>query len=126
MNIQRFLAPTAREALAKARAAFGDDTLILSNRQLPDGVEVMAATEAALALIDSQTPAPKTPNRPTQPFIRQPIVRILPSERGRPGHASTPEKMQAPAARGKHRTRRLSPALRCRRKSGGENRDAGG
>jgi flagellar biosynthesis protein FlhF len=61
MNIQRFLAPTAREALAKARAAFGDDTLILSNRQLPDGVEVMAATEAALALIDSQTPAPKAP-----------------------------------------------------------------
>ena len=56
MNIQRFLAPTAREALAKARAAFGDDTLILSNRQLPDGVEVMAATEAALALIDSKTP----------------------------------------------------------------------
>ena len=56
MNIQRFLAPTAREALAKARAAFGDDTLILSNRQVPDGVEVMAATEAALALIDSNTP----------------------------------------------------------------------
>lgn len=56
MNIQRFLAPTAREALAKARAAFGDDTLILSNRQVPDGVEVMAATEAALAAIDSATP----------------------------------------------------------------------
>ena len=56
MNIQRFLAPTAREALAKARAVFGDDTLILSNRQVPDGVEVMAATEAALALIDSETP----------------------------------------------------------------------
>ena len=52
MNIQRFVAPTAREALAKARAAFGDETLILSNRQVPDGVEVMAATEAALALLD--------------------------------------------------------------------------
>lgn len=57
MNIQRFVAPTAREALAKARAAFGDDTLILSNRQVPDGVEVMAATEAALALIDGTTTA---------------------------------------------------------------------
>ncbi len=52
MNIQRFLAPTAREALAKARAAFGDDTLILSNRQLLEGVEVMAATESALAQLD--------------------------------------------------------------------------
>ena len=46
--IQRFQAPTAREALAMARAAFGDDTLILSNRQLDNGVEVMASTEAAL------------------------------------------------------------------------------
>jgi len=65
MNIQRFVAPTAREALAKARAAFGDETLILSNRQVPDGVEVMAATEAALALIDgtatAQAPAAAQP-----------------------------------------------------------------
>ncbi len=47
--IQRFQAATAREALAMARAAFGDDTLILSNRQLANGVEVMASTEAALS-----------------------------------------------------------------------------
>ena len=47
--VQRFQAPTAREALAMARAAFGDETLILSNRQLGDGVEVMASTEAALS-----------------------------------------------------------------------------
>ncbi|AMM25017.1 flagellar biosynthesis protein FlhF [Variovorax sp. PAMC 28711] len=60
MNIQRFVAPTAREALAKARAAFGDETLILSNRQVPDGVEVMAATEAALAMIDGSSTAPLT------------------------------------------------------------------
>ena len=33
MNIKRFYAPTAREALAKARMVFGDGTLILSNRQ---------------------------------------------------------------------------------------------
>lgn len=49
MNIQRFHAPTAREALALARAAFGDATLILSNRQTGTGVEVMASTEEALS-----------------------------------------------------------------------------
>src|SRR3989344_4841956 len=32
MNIKRFTAPTSREALAKARMAFGEGTLILSNR----------------------------------------------------------------------------------------------
>ncbi|SDM67302.1 flagellar biosynthesis protein FlhF [Oryzisolibacter propanilivorax] len=49
MNIQRFTAPTAREALAKARMAFGDGTLILSNRPIPGGVEVMATAEESLS-----------------------------------------------------------------------------
>ena len=34
MNIKRFYAPTSREALAKARMAFGAGTLILSNRNI--------------------------------------------------------------------------------------------
>ena len=58
MNIQRFHAPTAREALALARAAFGDATLILSNRQVPTGVEVMAATEEGLAPLETAVEAP--------------------------------------------------------------------
>jgi len=48
MNIQRFNAPTSREALAKARAVFGEGTLILSNRSTSTGVEVMATTEDGL------------------------------------------------------------------------------
>lgn len=69
MNIQRFTAPTAREALAKARLAFGDGTLILSNRQTPQGVEVMAASEDSLATLEqvaapaSQAAAPATAAR---------------------------------------------------------------
>lgn len=53
MNIKRFYAPTAREALAKARMVFGDGTLILSNRQTPDGVEVMATAEETLQDMDA-------------------------------------------------------------------------
>ncbi|HVR52462.1 MAG TPA: flagellar biosynthesis protein FlhF [Pseudorhodoferax sp.] len=49
MNIQRFTAATSREALAKARMAFGEGTLILSNRQTPNGVEVMATAEDTVA-----------------------------------------------------------------------------
>ncbi|MET0209678.1 MAG: flagellar biosynthesis protein FlhF, partial [Burkholderiaceae bacterium] len=80
MNIQRFIAPTAREALAKARAAFGEETLILSNRQLPEGVEVMAATEAALARIDAEAAAavaaeqPTPPARAARPAVQQPVA----------------------------------------------------
>lgn len=49
MNIQRFIAPTSREAMAKARRQFGDSAVILSTRQTADGFEVMAAAEESLA-----------------------------------------------------------------------------
>lgn len=52
MNIQRFTAPTAREALAKARMTFGDGTLILSNRPTAAGIEVVATGEDTLAALD--------------------------------------------------------------------------
>ncbi len=57
MNIQRFHAATSREALAKARAVFGDGTLILSNRPTPNGVEVMASAEDAVAALEQVPPA---------------------------------------------------------------------
>lgn len=51
MNIQRFHAPTAREALALARQTFGEGTLILSNRPTANGVEVVATAEDNLAAL---------------------------------------------------------------------------
>ena len=48
MNIQRFTAPTTREALIKVRQALGDDAVILANRDTPDGVEILASLEQAL------------------------------------------------------------------------------
>ncbi|WP_332744414.1 flagellar biosynthesis protein FlhF [Hydrogenophaga sp.] len=59
MNIQRFTAPTSREAMAKARNAFGDSAVILSTRSTSEGFEVMAAAEESLAsLADNASPAP--------------------------------------------------------------------
>lgn len=60
MNIKRFYAATAREALAKARMAFGEGTLILSNRTTPDGVEVVATAEESINSLEhneNQAPA---------------------------------------------------------------------
>lgn len=81
MNIKRFHAPTAREALAKARMAFGDGTLILSNRPTPNGVEVVATAEETLSALDEpvDTPAPQrsTPRpaaaRSEEPTGRNPV-----------------------------------------------------
>ena len=62
MNIKRFHAPTSREALAKARMAFGDGTLILSNRPTATGVEVVATAEDTLSALDDD--AGNTPSAP--------------------------------------------------------------
>jgi flagellar biosynthesis protein FlhF len=62
MNIQRFTAPTSREAMAKARRAFGDGAVILSTRSTEEGFEVMAAAEESLAALpqsNARAPAPR-------------------------------------------------------------------
>ncbi|MDD2544937.1 MAG: flagellar biosynthesis protein FlhF [Burkholderiaceae bacterium] len=58
MNIKRFHAATSREALAKARMAFGEGTLILSNRPTANGVEVMATAEDNLSTLEQASAAP--------------------------------------------------------------------
>lgn len=82
MNIQRFSAPTSREALAKARLAFGDGTLILSNRSTPSGVEVVATAENTLAALDrveAFASRGKAQAAPTQ--AAAPVAAVAPASR---------------------------------------------
>lgn len=58
MNIKRFHAPTSREALAKARMAFGEGTLILSNRPVEGGIEVVATAEDTLSTLEPPVSEP--------------------------------------------------------------------
>ncbi|MDP2261855.1 MAG: flagellar biosynthesis protein FlhF [Hydrogenophaga sp.] len=69
MNIQRFTAQTSREAMAKARNAFGDSAVILSTRSTEDGFEVMAAAEESLASLGSGAKAAQP--APARPQLRQ-------------------------------------------------------
>lgn len=73
MNIQRFVAPTSREALAKARMAFGDNTLILSNRPTTGGIEVVATAEDSLAELDAAAKE-VAPPRAAPPSRGKPIM----------------------------------------------------
>src|SRR5690606_26305249 len=41
-----FVAPTAREALARVRAELGADAVVLRNRPVPGGVEILAMPDA--------------------------------------------------------------------------------
>jgi flagellar biosynthesis protein FlhF len=80
-DIQRFHAPTSREALAKARIAFGDGTLILSNRPTAHGVEVIATSDNAFPDIPMPRASSSKPSS-TSRRLSEPVV---------PAHTSVEE-----------------------------------
>ena len=51
MNVRKFIAATAREALHKVKELLGPDAIILSNRAIPGGVEIMAVAASDMDLI---------------------------------------------------------------------------
>lgn len=51
MNVKKFIAVNAREALRKVKEALGPDAIILSNRGVAGGVEIMAVAARDMAMI---------------------------------------------------------------------------
>ncbi|MCE4554829.1 flagellar biosynthesis protein FlhF [Roseateles cellulosilyticus] len=85
MNVRKFTARTSREALALVKQAFGPDAVVLSNKNVPEGVEVLAMAPEGMGQIEqiAQT-APRTVARPAaQPAAQQPQARAPFAERAR-------------------------------------------
>jgi len=57
MVVRKFFAASTREALKHVRDALGADALILSNRQVNGGVEIMAVAEPEVASVMATAPA---------------------------------------------------------------------
>jgi len=71
MNVKKFVAPTARDALRKVKEILGPDAIILSNRGLAGGgVEILAVASREMA---SLAPTP-TPLREIAPRVDAPPV----------------------------------------------------
>ena len=51
MNVQKFIAANSREALRKVRDALGPEAMILSNRSIAEGVEVVALAAEDMAAL---------------------------------------------------------------------------
>ena len=59
MNVRKFIAATARDALHKVKELLGPDAIILSNRAIPGGVEIMAVAASDMEMMVSPpTPSP--------------------------------------------------------------------
>lgn len=72
MNVRKFFGSTTREALRQVRDALGADALILSNRRVEGGVEIMAVTDGEVQALtyDNRT----TPNQPQPASRQQPAI----------------------------------------------------
>ncbi|MDR2625056.1 MAG: flagellar biosynthesis protein FlhF [Zoogloeaceae bacterium] len=61
MNVRKFIAANAREALRKVKETLGPDAIILSNRTISGNVEIMAVAARDMAMMASpeERPAPR-------------------------------------------------------------------
>jgi flagellar biosynthesis protein FlhF len=92
MNVKKFTAATAREALRKVRDALGPDAVILSNRPVDGVVEILALANDDVASISSPRTSPKWPSRARSLHMPRPNPRPTAARapaRTRPGSPST-------------------------------------
>ncbi|HEC12149.1 MAG TPA: flagellar biosynthesis protein FlhF [Acidiferrobacteraceae bacterium] len=106
MKIKRFFAADIRDAMRQVRAEQGPDAVILSNRTVQDGVEIVAAVEFDENLLNDLTaPVPSA----VMPAPARDQVR---SQTPRPAPASTlvrsgrPKRQHNPSVRSPSRSRR--------------------
>lgn len=91
MSVKRFLGANSREAMRQVRAVLGDDALILANRPVEDGVEILAmADDAADATAES-------------PHAVEPAAAALPVSQPASRPAADPDSDPAQGWRAAHR-----------------------
>jgi len=103
MNVRRFVGRNAREAMARVRATWGDHAVVLSNRPVPGGVEILAMPGAEVppaaanpegATTEEAAAAPMS-TVSFQQFVRERMRHARETPVSAP--VPTPEKVQTPA-----------------------------
>ncbi len=65
MTVKRFFGETARDALRKVKEALGPEAIVVSNKSVPGGVEIMAMSADSLEALSHQAgAAPAVPAKP--------------------------------------------------------------
>ena len=102
MNVSRFVGKNAREAMALARAAWGEQTVVLSNRPVPGGVEILAMASAEVPA------APAAPSVAAEKAAAAPMSTVSFEEFVR--ERQREERLAAAAEAGPRPTAALTPA----------------
>ena len=80
MNVRRFTARTARDALSMVRLALGGDAVVLSTKPSGDGVEVLAMAPEGMRSIEEMAATPAPAEAPAQPRARDTAPRGNPQK----------------------------------------------
>lgn len=104
MKISRFFGVNSREVMRQVRQVLGPDALIVSNRSVDGGVEVLATVEGAFDDAASETPQreaasyspPAAESRPQAP-ASSPFGAPAPAERPHAAPAAMPQASYAPS-----------------------------
>jgi flagellar biosynthesis protein FlhF len=70
MKVRRFLAATSHEVLRKVKEELGADAVILSNKQVADGIEIMALASRDISSLADDTPTAP----PSSPLGKEAVV----------------------------------------------------
>ncbi len=98
MKIKRYTGANTREVLTRIRNDLGPDAVILSNREIVGGVELMAAIDFdASALTTEHEPVPQPAVAPMQPRVAALAPVPAPVPRPAPGAAVAPTRSSATA-----------------------------
>jgi flagellar biosynthesis protein FlhF len=92
MNVKRFFGETARDCLRQVKEALGPDAIVVSNKAVPGGVEIMAMSAAGLAALSqppaarqvqaaaaASSPVPSLAAQPPRPVAQIPAMRPIPA-----------------------------------------------
>ncbi len=107
MNVRKFIAATARDALRKVKETLGPDAIILSNRGIPGGVEIMAVAARDMEMI-----VPTREYESTLPRRKESAA--SPSVESTPLRVAAPAQQPAPAQPAGYRTARSLPPRAAR------------
>jgi flagellar biosynthesis protein FlhF len=74
---RKFVAETSRDALQMVRSALGEEAVILSNRRVDNGIEIVAMSNSELATLTEPKPAvPPQVTRSARQAVAEPVQKI--------------------------------------------------
>lgn len=100
MNVKRFVGKNVREAMAQVRAAYGDEAVLLSNRAIPGGVEILAMPNADVPVHRETATRAETTAEPMSTLSFQEFVRERARKRAAEASEESANALASPARTG--------------------------